>query len=456
MFEELDIMTIILLVGIIGVVSVFVFYLLKTYVTPKKMEELEEMINTGNIIPAIKRLQSLLEQNDKDPLVHYLLAEGYLKQRDISNAALEFRQVIKIGKFTAKISEAKVRSKLAKIYLENRSLEAAKKEFLILTKLEPSNAENFYQAGKLFSDANLIDKALSYFKKAVKVNPSHSKAHYLKGLIEYQINNTIEAKNSFMEAVKLEAELFDAHYHLGLCLKGQKDYEWAIKEFVTAMGDPKLRGKAYLAKGLCFMDREQFSNAIIEFDQALAHAPKSSELELNIRYYTGAAAERLRDFHIAISNWEHITNVNSKFKDVADKLKQYEGFRTDDAVKDFMIASPGKFESLSRQIIELMELNIIDLSVANDSEVHILATDQEGKWRSQKLTNRLIYIFRHTEPIQEKSIRIMYEDMRAKNATRGICMTTSEFTTQAQLFCQSRPIELESKKEMIRYLRTLN
>ena len=258
-----------------------------------------------------------------------------------------------------------------------------------------------------------------------------------------------------MKAVKANPELYQAHYFLGLCLKNKKDYDWALKEFDTAMKDDSLMGKSLLAKGLCFIEKEQLPKAMVEFDRGLGVAPKSSELELNLRYYTAAAAEKLRDFHSAISNWERIHDVNPKFKDVAQKLKTYEEFRTDDAIKDFMIAPPGKFEATSRQIIEQFELNVIDLNVVNDSEVRILATEQEGKWRNTKLANRLIYIYRLTDPIQEKIVREMHEDMRKKNATRGIIITTSDFTTQAELFCQSRPIELKGKKEMIQYLRAL-
>ena len=452
---DFDIITLVLLFGIIVVVGIFIAYILKAYVAPKRVEELAEMLKAGQIGPAIKRLQNMLEENDRDPYIHFLLAEAYNMQKDVPQAIMEYKQVIKIGKFGGKVKEEMVRSRLAKIFLANKNYEEAKKEFLILTKLDPTNADNFYQVGKLFNSANLIDKALPYFKQAVKINANHAKSHNEIGMIEYSLNNLAEAKNALTEAVKREPELYNAHYYLGLCLKSQKDYDWAMKEFDISMQDESLVPRAHLAKGLCFMEKDQHPKAMVEFERGLAVAPKSSELEMNLRYFMAANAEKIRDFHVAINNWERIHDVSPKFKDVAEKLKQYEEFRTDDAIKDFMIAPPGKFESTSRQIIEYMNLNIIDMQVVNDSEVRILATEQEGKWRNTKLANRLIYIFRVTEPIQEKIVRQMHEDMRTKNATRGVCMTTSDFTTQAGVFCQSRPIELQGKKEMIQFLRAI-
>ncbi len=450
-----DIISLILILGIAGIVILFGFYIFKTYVIPKKVEELSEMLKEGQLGPAIKKLQKMLEENDRDPYIHFLLAEAYNMQKNYQQALLEYKQVLKIGKFDSKVREEVVRSRLAKLYMQNRNLEEAKKEYLILTKLDPTNGDNFYQVGLLFENAGFGDKALPYYKSAVKVSRNHAEAFYHIGILEYNINNIQEAKVALTEAVKLNPQLYGAHYYLGLCLKNQKDYEWALKEFDVALKDDTLKSRAYLARGLCFLEKEQYQQAMAEFEKGLAITPKSSEMELHLRYNISICAERRRDFHTAIANWERIYDVNPKYKDVADKLKTYEEFRTDDAIKDFMIASPGKFEQISRKIIESMELSILDLQVVNDSEVHILATETEGNWRNSKRSNRLIYLFRTTDPIPEKALRQMHEEMRSKGATRGMAMTTSEFSQQAQLFCQSRPIELKDKKEFIAYLRAI-
>ena len=99
-----------------------------------------------------------------------------------------------------------------------------------------------------------------------------------------------------------------------------------------------------------------------------------------------------------------------------------------------------------------MGLNIIDLQVVSDSEVHASATEMEGNWRNNKRTSKLIYLFRTTDPVSEKQLRALHEEMRSLGAPRAMCMTTSEFSSQATIFCQSRPIELVDKKELISLL----
>ncbi|MCX7632424.1 MAG: tetratricopeptide repeat protein [Turneriella sp.] len=450
-----DLVTILLLGGILGILVIFGYYVVRTYLVPKRIEEIAEMIRQGHTGPAISRLHKMIEENDRDPYLHFLLGEAYAKQNDLQSAAAEYRHAIKIGRWSTQLKEATVRSRLAKIYMDNRNYDEAKKEYLILTRLEPNNAENFYNVGILFETANMGEKALPYFKQAVKIKPTHAEAFHHIGIIEYNVGNINDAKLALTEAVKLNPNLHSAHYYLGMCLKNQKDYDWAIREFELAAKDENLRGRALLAKGLCLMERGQIPTAQVELEKALQHAPKGSELELNTRYAIAACAERKRDFHTAIANWERIADVNPKFRDVNDKLKAYEEFRTDDAIKDFMIAPPGKFEAQSRAIVEALSYKVIDLQVIDDSEVHVLATEEEGNRRNAKKSNRLIYILRTTDMIPERTVRQLHEEMRAKGANKGACISTSEFSSQAQAFIQSRPIELYDRKQLIQLLRAI-
>lgn len=449
-----DISIFILLAGIVGIGVIFVYYIFKTYIKPKKVEELAEMVQKGQLAPAIKKLQQLLEQNDRDPYIHYLLAEAYFKQNNVQQATLEYKQVLKIGKFSSRLKEEFIRNRLAKIYMNNKNLDEAKKEFLILTKLDPTNGHNFFMVGKLFDDAGLYDKALPYYKQAVKIDPKNSDALIQLGIIEYNTGNINDARRDLTEGINIDPKNYKAHYYLGLTLKNQKDYEAALKELEIAIKDETIRASGYLARGMCFLERDMYQKSKVEFERGLGFATKSSEIELKLRYFLGMAAENMRDFHTAISNWERIIDVNPKYRDVPAKLKAYEEFRTDDSIKDFMIASPGKFESISKQIVEALELTVIDINVLNDSTIHALATENlENKSRNTKRMNELIYVYRVTDPIPERLVRQMHEDMKSKSASKGYFIVASEFTKTAQMYCESRPIELYDRSQLIKLLR---
>lgn len=451
-----EIVTIILIAGILGIVGLFVFYVFRMYFIPKKVDELAKMIESGQVVLAMKKLLHLVEEDDHNPYLHFLLGEAYLKTGQQSEALMEYRQSIRYVTKDSKVKEETIRSRMAKLYLEARNYNEAKKEFLILTKLAPNVAENFYEVGLLFENAGLTDKALPYYNQATKIKPTHSDAQYHSGVIHYNLKNIRDAKEALTEAVRINSKNYGAHYYLGQCHRSQNETDAALREFEAATRDDQWRGRALLGKGSCFFDKEQYRKAIAEFEQALNFAGGSNDLKMNIYYFMAASGERLRDFNVAISNWEKIMEINPGYRDVKDKLATYEEFRTHDSIKDFMIASPGRFEKICRDLVEKENYTVTDLEVKSDSMVVIVATDGSDASAARRVAKRpttIFFIYRTTDEIPEKDLRLMHESMRSRGITKGVCMTTSDFTAQAELFSQSRPIELRDKKDFINRLR---
>jgi tetratricopeptide (TPR) repeat protein len=436
-------------------ITIFVMYILSTYVFPRKIEEIAKMIEAGQTKLAIKKLNDIIEKDERNSYAHYLLAEAYSRENNIQYAILEYRQVLKIGKFDDKVNEAAIRAKLAKIFLERNALDDAKKEYLILTKIDPDNFENYYQLGVMFFNANNNDKAAAYLKKSVSCNNKYGQSYYFLGQIYYRMGNYQEAKQMFLESIKLEQNSYRSHYFLGLVLRQLGDYEWAVKEFEVAQRDDDIKVKCFLAKGTCFLEREHLPKAVIEFERGLKFAKRGSDTELNLRYFLAEAQEKMRDLHSAISNWEKIAEVNRNFRDVQDKLKSYSEFRQDDSIKDFMIAGLAQFEHLTRKICESMGLMILDIDIISDTEIEIIATETEGKWRNTRRSNRIIRIIRTTDTVTDKLLRKINENMKPKNATRAIIISTGEFSQAAVDFSNTRPIELYGKSELVKLLRSV-
>jgi len=240
-----------------------------------------------------------------------------------------------------------------------------------------------------------------------------------------------------------------------MTLRSFKEHDWAIQEFEIAQKDKELFQKACLARGCSMLERNQIPKAMAEFQKGLAAPQKDTETDLNLRYFLAACAEKTRDLYTAISQWEKIAEVRPSFRDVQDKLKSFAEFRTDDTVKDFMIASPAKFETISRQMIENLGLTIVDLTVDSDTQIEAIGTVTQGKWRNTKKSNQLIRIIRATDAITEENIRDLHENMREKAATRGIMITTGDYSPGAIDFAQSRPINLVEKAQVIQMLQAV-
>lgn len=426
-----------------------------TYVFPRKIEEIAKMIELGQTRLAIKKLNEMLEKDDRNPYAHYLLAEAYMKEDNIQYAILEYRQVAKIGRYDDKVREIDVRTKLAKIYKSRNAAEDAKKEYLILTKLEPLNYEHFFNLGIIFFEAGAMDKAAAYFRKSISNNNRHIESYYYLGQILYRSSNYSDAKQAFIDAIKIDQAYYRAHYFLGLVLRQMGDLEWAIKEFEIAQRDDGIKVKCFLAKGTCYSDREMYPRAIVEFERGIKIARRGSDTELNLRYFLANAQEKIRDLQSAISNWEQIASVNRNFRDVQEKLAAYADFRQDDSVKDFMIAGLSQFEHVCRKITEVLGLTIMEIDILSDTEIEILATETEGKWRNTRTSNRIVRIMRTTTTVTDRLLRNMYESLKERNATRIVIISTGDYSQTAIDFANTRPIELYSKGELTKLLKSV-
>lgn len=428
-------------------------YLLRVYILPRRIEEIARLIEAGQTRLAIRKLTDILEKDDRNPYAHYLLAEAYVKEKNIKFAIVEYRQVLKYGRYDEKFNEAQVRTKLAKLFMETNAVEDAKAEYLILTKLEPDNFQNYFELGLIYFKANTIDRAAVFFRKSLALNDKHEPSHYYLGQIYYQSGVYQDAKQSFLESVKLDPSNYRAHYFLGLVLRQMQDYEWAIREFEIAQRSEELRVKCFLAKGSCHLQRGLIPKAMMEFERGLKFARKGSDTELGLRYYLAECQEKTRDIPSAIFNWERIVEVKPNFRDVSQKLAKYAEFRQDDRIKDFMISGLSQFEHTCRKIVESLGLAVHDIEILSDTDIEIIATESEGKWRNTRQTNRIVRILRTTDTIQEKMLRSLHESMKSKNATRVIVITSGEFAQSAIDFANTRPIELYGKKELIGILK---
>jgi len=433
--------------------SVIILTALNTFVFPKKIEEIAKMIEAGQTKLAIKKINDILEKDDRNAYAHFLLAKAYLAESNYQYAIVELRQVLKFGRFDDKIREIDVRENLATLLLQRKAIEPAKKELLILTKLDPANYENYFQLGKIFYNVGVVEKAAGFFKKALAANPKHEESSFYLGQVYYKARSFPDAKQIFLETIKINPSNYKAHYYLGLVLRSLSDYEWAIKEFEIAQKDDQLKVKCFLAKGTSYLERGQDPKAIMEFERGLKFAPKGSEAELNIRYYLAESHEKMRDVQVAIHNWEKIVEIKPNFKDVKEKLNHYAEFRQDDRIKDFLIVGLSQFEHLVRKMIQTMGFRVLDVDIISDVEIEVVAVEMEGKWRNARQSNRIIRVIRSTETVPESLLRRLHESMKTKNATRVMIITTGDVSPQGVEFANSRPIEILGKKELIDLLK---
>jgi len=59
------------------ILVIFVLYFANIYIFPRKLEEIQQLIESGQTKIAIRKLNDIIEKDDRNHYAHYLLALAY-------------------------------------------------------------------------------------------------------------------------------------------------------------------------------------------------------------------------------------------------------------------------------------------------------------------------------------------------------------------------------------------
>ncbi len=437
---------VILLVGI-GFLTVFV---IKSIAQPKKLDSIEKLIKQQKFAAAEKAAKSLIAKDPHDFRAHYFLGKAYLADRKNELALMEYKMVSQNAIFDKTIPEAEFRRQLSQLYMKFNQTEDALKEFLLLTKLEPTNAENFFNCGKIYEQKNRADMALGFYQKAINFNKRHVQAHASMGLLLFRSKQFAEAKKEIDLAIRLSPETYSTYYYLGKILKENKDYPAAVKAFEKALRDPDFKQKALLERGSCYMMANAVDNALQEFDKATkASKDERSQETLYAHYFLAACYEKTRKIEKAIEHWQYIYQRNHSFRDVGAKLSEYKDLQSNDSLKEFLTCSGAEFIEICKKAA----LSGFNLAAQKMDEkkwgVEMIAVEaKKDDWMNMRKQTFLVNFYRDTEPIEDTEIRRVLDYSKSLNCTKAYVCTSSGFTSSASGFAENRPIELVGKERL--------
>lgn len=444
---------IVILVLCVGVGSL-IAYLIKSFLMPKKLASVIKLIKSGRYSTAAKACKVIIAKEPRNALAHFYLGQIYLAEGKGEIALMEYKIVNQLSYFGPDLNEIEFRKKIAELYSRFNQHEEALKEYLLLIKLEPNSANNYYWAGKLFDARNRTDMALQYLRKTVELDPRHGNAHFLLGQMLYKEKKPVEAKAEIDAAIRYEPNNAEAFFYLGKMQKESKDYTGALLAFEKAQRDPNLKIKALVERGGCYMSGQAYDKAIPELERAIkASKDEASNETLYARYFLATCHEKMRNLDLAIEQWEKIYQKKTTFKDVAEKLSQYQEFRTDDRIKDYITCSKEDFQAICESITtSVLSLNIRDIQELPNGIDIIAVENDSGKWLGTRKMPKLIRFVRFSEIIEDSFLRKILEDIKKVNVINAKIITSSGFTRTAVEFAENRQLQLCGKEQLQEYL----
>lgn len=431
----------------VGILSIF---LIRMIVMPKRLSAVSDMLKQGRVQAAFKVVKAILAREPRNAAAHYYLGKIYLAEGKAELALMEFKTVGGLGQFGQEIPETEFRRLIAELYERFGHLEEALKEYILLVKDDPGNAEYYYQCARIFDERGKSDVAVKYARKAVELDPRHGKAHYMLGVILYKTKHPLEARAEFEAGLKVDPSNYDSFFYLGKLLKESNDYTGALLAFERAQKSPTLKIKALVERGGTYMSQGSYENATIELERAIKLSKDEGSTEtLYARYFLSLSLEKLKSIDRAIEQWEKIYAKKPQFRDVAEKLAQYQEYRTDDRIKDYLTCGQDDFIELCKRIAaQGLNLAVRDVIATPNGVDFITVENESDKWLGTKKMPRLLRFLRVAEALDDSAIRSLLDNMKKLGIIRGVFVTSSTFTRSAVEFAENRSVELYHKEHL--------
>lgn len=444
----MDIIVLIIILGVaVGAITVFV---VKSLLAPQQVAGLAELVRQKKHPQAVKAAKKIIARDPRDPDAHYLLGLAYLGSDKPDLALMELKTVNEIGSFGQYAKEVPFRNNIAELYLKFNQPEEALKEYLLLIKREPENAYYYYTVGTLFDQRNRSDRAAAYYKKTIELDENYGPAYKKLGIHLYRAKQLKPAHQYLSKAVAAGKDDPEAYYYLGRVQRDGKDFMSAIGSFEKASRSQEWKVKSIVERGVAYLNMGDQDRATAELERAVSLAARESGHDqelLYARYFLATVHEKNRRMEQAIEQWEKIYEKKKDFRDVAEKLSQYQDLRTDDRVKDFMTAGEDEYLEICRKLTAAMGLTVRESSSV-EGGAEVTAVEAQSKWRNARKLPKLLWFLRVTNIIDESKTRALHEEMKKQNISRGVILTSSGFSRKALDYAESRPIDLYDKDKL--------
>lgn len=443
-------MTLVLIIFLVAIVTTLLFIVLKSILSPKKIEAVPRLIKQGKTQNAIKIAKQIISKDNKNYIAHYYLGKAYVKEGKTELAIIEYKSVNENALFGQGLDELSFRKEYSELLLKYNQQNEALKNFLLLTKLDPRNADNFYQVGRIYEMQNRYDLSLGFMQKCVMLDKKHAKAHAELGLMLYRTKQFNEAKKEIDLAIKLSPETYSSYYYLGKILKEAKDIPGAIKAFEKAQRDQEVKQKSIIEHGSCYMMVNRFDNAAVDFQRAIELDKENALPEtLYARYFLATCYEKSRKIDKAIEQWETIYKRNKGFRDVSAKLSEYKDLQANDYLKDYLTCSNEEFPLICKNAsMKGLNLQVLNCDLKKWGCQITAVNKGDDSWMAVRKQVMLLRYYREPEPIEEQQIHESLDELKKLNGIKAYLFSSSGFNTAAKRFSENRPIELIEKQKL--------
>ncbi|HOX22053.1 MAG TPA: tetratricopeptide repeat protein [Elusimicrobiales bacterium] len=221
--------------------------------------------NSGKDSEALEEFKKAL-QLDKDAIYIYRhAAKTALRSGDYLQALAWAEQLTRVEP-----SNADNWTLLGGISWAGRDPDAARRAFEKALELSPDSVNALYQAANMLGMLD-PDKSVEYLKRLIKLRPQNlPEIHYRLALVLYKLGKTEEAAENLRLAIQAEPDYLEARYMLAQFYEAKGSTEAALSTYIAAVERDSKNAAVLTHIGGMLLASEKDAEAQIYFERARA------------------------------------------------------------------------------------------------------------------------------------------------------------------------------------------
>jgi tetratricopeptide (TPR) repeat protein len=237
-------------------------------VIPANLQQVETLVQQGRLEEAETKMREELQRN---PSVDGYNLLGIIEsdKQDYPNALAAFQQALQLSP-----NATKTHNNLGNIYVAQKRLDLAEKEFRTVLRLDPGNRDGNYNLGVLLLAKGSAAEAIPHFER---VRPANLATTFNLIHAYLQSKRTTEALRLATELSEQNKSNIQVHFSLGVLLASEKQYKPAQIELQKADALEPGTFEILYNLGQAFLRNGEYPEAELALTRALKLKPESPE-----------------------------------------------------------------------------------------------------------------------------------------------------------------------------------
>ena len=449
--------TVILTFSLLFLIIGFAFF--SKYINNKSKSSINKIssIISEDKYGAIDELRRIIKNNPKDFKTREKLADLLFETKSYLSSIKEYLALIDYSSSNPDLDELKLTIKIASGYQNLENFDEAKKYYLMAKKIDDLNFDVNLNLGKIEVKNKAYEKAHNYLKNAIRVNPDNKEVMKTYGICLYYLNQFGECLTNLIKVDNIDPNDPEVIYYLSYATYNITKNEESAKYFTRLKKIAQYEVESIFMLGIIHKKQNLYTQAIEELEYIISTNKLKIERLTEAYYILADCYANSHNIQKTLFNLQKIMNINSDYKDVAQKIEKFSQINQSSLYEKYLMGSANQFTSICKLFIKFyipkysqLKGNIKFLNVQQEQDGSIEFFIEVS---NKNFVEQLYFSFnRTTNTLGDMIMRVLYNKLREQKIDRAVCVSAGLFTEQAKSFVESRMIELVEKDRLISIL----